>query len=98
MLCLQMGKSHLKRLLKISGLIYIIYVAISLVIVLPALNILAPRLVHEQLNRTLKAEIILYNPFTMALEVRQASLLEPGGETFAALRRAEVNLSLSGLW
>ena len=98
MLCLHTGENSLKRLLKISGLIYILYLAISLVIVLPALNIIAPRLVQEQLNRELRAEIILYNPFTMALEIRRASLLEPSGETFAALQRAEVNLSLSGLW
>lgn len=65
---------------------------------MPALNLLAPRLVQEQLNRTLKTEIILYNPFTMALEVRRARLLEPDGDTFAALQRAEVNLSLAGLW
>ena len=86
------------RLIKVSGLIYVSYVAISLFIVLPALNLLAPRLVQEQLNRTLKTEIILYNPFTMALEVRRARLLEPDGDTFAALQRAEVNLSLAGLW
>jgi hypothetical protein len=86
------------RLLKVSILIYGLYVAISLLIILPALNLLAPRLVHEQLKRTLKTEIILFNPFTMALVVREARLLEPGGDTFAALRRAEVNLSLAGLW
>ena len=86
------------RLLKISGLIYVFYVAISLFVVLPALNILAPRLVQEQLNRTLKTEIILYNPFTMALEVRRARLLEADGNTFADLHRAEVNLSLASLW
>ena len=86
------------RLIKVSGLIYVSYVAISLFIILPALNLLAPRLVQEQLNRTLKTEIILYNPFTMALEVRRARLLEPDGDTFAALQRAEVNLSLAGLW
>ena len=86
------------RLIKIAGLVYVSYVAISLFIVLPALNLLAPRVVQEQLNRTLKTEIILYNPFTMALEVRRARLLEPDGDTFAALHRAEVNLSLAGLW
>ena len=74
------------RLLKVSIIIYGLYVAISLLIILPALNLLAPRLVHEQLKRTLKTEIILFNPFTMALVVREARLLEPGGDTFAALR------------
>ena len=53
--------------------------------VLPALNYLVPKLVEENLHRPLNAEIILFNPFTLALEARKLQLKEANGEPFAAV-------------
>ncbi len=86
------------RFLKYTVAAYGFYLAVSLLIVLPLLNIMTPRLVAEQLNRTLHTEIILFNPFTLALEIRNARLDEPSGETFAALEKAHINLSTASLW
>jgi hypothetical protein len=42
--------------------------------------------------------MVLFNPFTLALEVRQAELPELEGERFFAVDEAVVNLSLESLW
>jgi hypothetical protein len=87
----------LNRLVKITALVYCAYIALSLLVVLPLLNYLVPKLVEENLHRPLKAEIILFNPFTLALEARKVKLKEANGEPFAAVDQLEVNLSLASL-
>jgi len=74
------------------------YISVSVLLILPALNLLTPRIVQESLGRELRSEIILFNPVTLALEIRHASLIEPGGETFLSVDRAQVNLSLESIW
>jgi hypothetical protein len=87
----------LNRLVKISALVYCAYIALSLLVVLPLLNYFVPKLVEENLHRTLTAEIILFNPFTLALEARKVQLKEANDEPFAAVDQLEVNLSLASL-
>jgi hypothetical protein len=87
----------LNRIVKISAFVYCVYLALSLLLVLPLLNYLVPKLVEEHLNRPLNAEIILFNPFTLALEVRKLQLKETNNEPFAAVDQLEVNLSLASL-
>ncbi len=74
------------------------YVAVSILLILPALNILTPRLVHDSIGRVLHRDIILFNPFTLTVEIRNAALLEPDGEVFLSADRALVNLSLESIW
>ncbi|MEH6610981.1 MAG: DUF748 domain-containing protein [Halioglobus sp.] len=87
----------MNRLVKISALVYSAYIALSLLVVLPLLNYLVPKLVEENLHRPLNAEIILFNPFTLALEARKLQLKETNDEPFAAVDQLEVNLSLASL-
>ncbi|PLW70107.1 DUF748 domain-containing protein [Pseudohalioglobus lutimaris] len=78
--------------------IYIAYVLIALLVVMPAANFLAPKYVHDTYGRKLHTDIILFNPFTFNAEVRGARLSETDGSAFAALDRASVNLSLASLF
>jgi len=77
--------------------IYLIYVLLAVLVVMPAANILAPWYMQENYGRELRTDIILFNPFTFNAEVRGASLAEPDGSPFAAFDRASVNLSLASL-
>ncbi len=83
----------------VKGLIitYTVYLACSMLILLPALNILPHRFLQDQYGRQLTTELILFNPFTLALQVREAALSEPDGEPFMAFSYADVNLSLASL-
>ncbi len=74
------------------------YIAVSVLIILPALNIFVPRMVSDTLHRQLRSDIVLFNPFSLTLEVRNATLLEPDGETFLTVDRALVNLSVESIW
>ncbi|MCR9186568.1 MAG: DUF748 domain-containing protein [Halieaceae bacterium] len=76
---------------------YTVYLACSLLILLPALNILPHRFLQDQYGRQLNSELILFNPFTLALQVRNAALSEPDGEPFLAFSYAEMNLSLASV-
>jgi hypothetical protein len=79
---------------------YLSYLLLSLLVVLPVLNIGAPILSERLLQRELRTELILFNPFTLAVEVRKASLSEhqQPDAVFAGFDRLEVNLSTASLW
>ncbi|PLW83093.1 hypothetical protein CWI75_06640 [Kineobactrum sediminis] len=87
----------MRQTIKAAAIAYVTYLALSILVLLPALNFLAPSLARDYLNRELSTELILFNPFTLGLEVRQAALAEPGGEPFLEFDRAEINLSLASL-
>ncbi|MFT7289393.1 MAG: flagellar motor protein MotB [Halieaceae bacterium] len=80
------------------GWAYLLYLTLALFLILPALNVLAPRLIKEQFNRDFRSELILFNPFSLALEARRASLSEKGGHQPLAFKILRVNLSISSLW
>jgi Domain of Unknown Function (DUF748) len=83
--------------LRTVAAIYLAYVAITVLILLPAANFLAPWFVQDQYGRELRTDIILFNPFSLEAQVRNASLLELDGSPFASLDRASINLSLASL-
>lgn len=90
----------LKRIIRIFAAVYLTYVAVCLVVLMPAMNVAAPRLVEQNTGRTLASELILFNPFTLALEMRGVALTaETGSEpALMGFDRAQVNLSISSLW
>ena len=85
----------LRKVVRVLVVIYITYIALSVLIVMPAANFMAPRFVQENYGRELRTDIIIFNPFTLNAEVRGANLLERDGSPFASLDRAAVNLSLA---
>ncbi|MEP5567869.1 MAG: DUF748 domain-containing protein, partial [Halioglobus sp.] len=87
----------LKSLFRTLVAIYLVYIAVIIFILLPAVNFLAPWYVKDQYGRDLQTEIILFNPFTLNAQVRGASLLELDGDPFASIDKAAVNLSLRSL-
>jgi flagellar motor protein MotB len=78
--------------------IYIAYLAVVVLLLTPALNFLPSWYAREYLGREFRSDIILFNPFTVALEVRRAELPEHDGERFAELHNATVDLSMESLW
>jgi len=87
-----------KFLLRVVLWAYLSYLAISILVVTPALNFLAPWAVQKYLGRELQTEIILFNPFTLSLEVKQAEMPEHDGERFLGLGRGLVDVSVESLW
>ncbi|RLA49495.1 MAG: hypothetical protein DRR04_00180 [Gammaproteobacteria bacterium] len=88
----------MRTIMRTLAIFYIVYLAIVVLVITPALNFLPSRIVQQTFGRQLHTEMVLFNPFTLALEVRQAELPELGGERFFAVDKAVVNLSLESLW
>ncbi len=88
----------LRTLLRGAGIAYAIYLALCVLVLMPALNFLPHWFVKQQYGRELSSEIILFNPFTLALEARQVAMPERDGSPFASLAGARVDLSLESLW
>jgi hypothetical protein len=87
-----------QTILRWLAIVYVAYLAIALLVIMPALNFFPSWYVKQYPGRELQTEIILFNPFTVALEVREAELPEINGERFVGLKNAMVNLSLASLW
>ncbi|WP_439106365.1 DUF748 domain-containing protein [Congregibacter sp.] len=77
---------------------YAVYLLLCLLVVMPALNILAPRLVNDALNRELRSELLLFNPFTLTLEARGVTLTESDGHIPLGFDKLQINLSLESIW
>jgi hypothetical protein len=80
--------------------IYFCYLLLSLLVILPALNIGAPIVSERLLQRELRSDLILFNPFNLALTARNVSLSEyqQPDSVFAGFEELEVNLSTASLW
>ncbi|MEM6486197.1 MAG: DUF748 domain-containing protein [Pseudomonadota bacterium] len=78
--------------------IYLFYVGLILLLVTPALNYFVPRLASSALNRDVESELLVLNPFNLALDVRGVSIVEADGHVPLAFDRVQINLSLSSLW
>jgi hypothetical protein len=87
-----------KKFIRILGIFYLIYLAIVLVIITPALNLLPAWAVEKYLGRQLHSEFTYFNPFTLSLEVGKTELPEHDGARFVGLEHATINLSTASLW
>ena len=88
----------MRKLLKGIAFLYLFYLGLCLLVVLPVLNVYAPILVRDTLNRELRSELLLFNPFTLAADLRGVSLTEQDGHRPLAFDRVLVDLSLESLW
>lgn len=86
------------KVLRYLGIGYTIYIALSLLIIFPVLNLMAPRLAESELGREFRASVIVFNPFTVALDVRNGEFYNPDGSFFLGWRKVSVNISLSSIW
>jgi hypothetical protein len=87
-----------RKFIRIVGICYLVYLAIVLVIITPALNLLPAWAVEKYLGRELHSEFTYFNPFTLSLEVGKTELPEHDGARFFGLEHATVNLSTASLW
>jgi len=90
---------RIPRPLKIIAIVYLSYLALMTLIAMPLLNVMAPKIYREQTGRELHLQkIILLNPFTLAVTVRDATSDNADGSRFWAIDRLCANLSLASLW
>ena len=88
----------MRIIIRVLAIAYFAYLAIAVLVITPALNFLPPWFVQKTFDRQLHTDIVLFNPFALSVEARQVELPERDGQRFAALDKAEVNLSLESLW
>ncbi len=88
----------MKKVARILAIIYASYLALVLLVVTPALNLLPGWAVKKYLGRDFHSEIIWFNPFTLSLELNKTAIPELDGSRFVSLDSASVNLSLESLW
>ncbi|MEM6543869.1 MAG: DUF748 domain-containing protein, partial [Pseudomonadota bacterium] len=78
--------------------VYLAYVAVAFLVIMPLLNLLVPKTVENAVNRTFESELLFFNPFTIALDFRGLALEEPDSHRPIEVGRIEANLSLASLW
>lgn len=78
--------------------LYLAWLGLVVLLVWPLLNYLPGQLVRTQLQRDFRAELILFNPFTLSLEVRGAELREGDGHPILSVESLRANLALASLW
>ncbi|MFT4613868.1 MAG: hypothetical protein ACI9NT_001009 [Bacteroidia bacterium] len=92
------GTNRVQKLLKLTLIVYVIYLVLALLVITPALNIFPARYVQDNYDRDLQIRLVWLNPFTLSLEIRRLALPEPSGEQFVTLDSASVNLSLTSVF
>jgi hypothetical protein len=93
------ARTRVLRPLKIAGVLYLGYLALLTLVAMPALNLLAPRLYHAETGRELRLDkIILLNPFTLSITVRNAASDNPDHSRFWAFDRLHADIALRSLW
>ncbi|MFT4824287.1 MAG: hypothetical protein ACJAUG_003306 [Halioglobus sp.] len=85
-------------MIRIAIKAYLVYLALAILLIMPALNFFAPWYVEKNFQRDLSTEVIFFNPFTLNLVVRKASLPERNGDPFTGFSLGEMNLSLASIW
>ena len=83
---------------RVAAIIYIVYLAVTLLVISTALNFLPHKYMHDTYGRQLETGWVLLNPFTISLDISDARLNDTNGELFVAFSNASINLSLGSMW
>lgn len=78
--------------------LYLGWVLLVIFLVWPLLNILPHHLIREQLQRDFHSELILFNPFTLTLEMRRGVLRDSDDTAMLSVEYLHANLGLASLW
>jgi hypothetical protein len=78
--------------------LYLGWVLLVIFLVWPLLNILPHHMIREQLQREFHSELILFNPFTLTLEVRRGVLRDSDDTAMLSVEYLHANLGLASLW
>jgi uncharacterized protein DUF748 len=84
--------------LRVLAITYAVYLAIFLLVITPALNILPHKYLNDTYGRELQTGWILLNPFTLSLDISDAQFSDDSGERFVSFSEASIDLSLESLW
>jgi hypothetical protein len=87
-----------RKPLRIAIIVYTVYLAVCLLVISPALNILPQRYMQDTYDWELRTGWVLLNPFKVSLDISDAQLNDAEGQPFLAFGEATVNLSLASLW
>lgn len=88
----------MRKFLRVVAIIYVAYLAIALLLVSPALNVLPHKYLKDTYGRELQTGWVLLNPFTLSLDINEAQLSDDTGERFVELSEASIDLSVQSLW
>jgi hypothetical protein len=84
--------------LRVIAITYITYLAVALLLITPALNLLPHKYLKDNYDRELQTGWVLLNPFALSLDISEAQLDDSTGKPFVAFSEASIDLSLEGLW
>ena len=93
-----MGTLSVRTFLRVAVFMYLAYLAIALLVISPALNVLPHWYMQDSYGRELRTGWILLNPFKLSLDISEAALSDDTGERFIGFSEASVDLSLQSLW
>ncbi|MGV8835755.1 DUF748 domain-containing protein [Cellvibrio sp.] len=82
------------RAVKILLRVWLVYLAICILILLPLLNWGAGAIYQQQTGRVLHYDLIDLNPFTLSITARNVQDKNPDGNPLWSVRRIHLNLSL----
>ena len=88
----------MRTFLRVAAIAYGIYLALALLVITPALNILPQKYLADNYSRELTTDWVLLNPFKLSLDISEAELRDDTGEPFVSFSEASVNLSLESIW
>ncbi len=88
----------MQKFLRIAVITYLVYLALALLIISPVLNVLPHRYLEDNYGWELDTGWLLLNPFKLSLDISDAALKDPDGETVLSFSRGSVNLSVGSLW
>jgi hypothetical protein len=76
------------------ALIYLIYIFLIWIVLLPILNGLLGKIYYQQTGRTLSYDLVSFNPITLNLSLINATDKNPDGSIFWHVDRADINIAL----
>ncbi|MEZ5572627.1 MAG: DUF748 domain-containing protein [Halioglobus sp.] len=88
----------MRKFLRGAAIIYAVYLALTLLVITPALNFLPQWYMKKTYGREFTTKWVLLNPFTLSLDIKDAQLHDDTGARFLAFSNASVNLSTESLW
>lgn len=88
----------MRKFFRVAVIAYVTYLALALLVITPALNILPHNYVKDTWGRDLRTGWVLFNPFKVSLDIRDLELSDAGGARFLAFSDASINLSMASLW
>jgi hypothetical protein len=86
------------RLLSLLVAAYLLYLMLVVLVLVPAVNGLAPILFQQQTGRTLQFADITFNPFTLATTIKRVRNDNPDGTPFIYADELYADIALKSLW